>query len=168
MAEYGENEYFTPTQEEVAEREAQEALRRMVRTEIRRVQTGAADGDIADDIAREEQEKRAVAKRQRSRFGGMVVKVITGDILLNERFKKVYTLLIVLGVIFFTSMATIYASFHSDLKRSKLQREVLRKKERAIRMNEECARYSSHSAIVRRLQERGIEIEDPKSLPKKL
>ena len=67
MAEYGENEYFTPTQEEVAEREAQEALRRMVRTEIRRVQTGAADGDIADDIAREEQEKRAVAKRSREK-----------------------------------------------------------------------------------------------------
>lgn len=37
MAEYDESEYFTDSQEEIAEREAQEALRRMVRTEIRRV-----------------------------------------------------------------------------------------------------------------------------------
>ena len=46
MAEYDESEYFSDTQEEIAEREAQEALRRMVRTEIRRVQTGAANADI--------------------------------------------------------------------------------------------------------------------------
>ena len=47
MANYDESEYFVDSQEEIAEREAQEALRRMVRTEIRRVQTGAADADIA-------------------------------------------------------------------------------------------------------------------------
>ena len=31
MANYDESEYFTDSQEEIAEREAQEALRRMVR-----------------------------------------------------------------------------------------------------------------------------------------
>ena len=65
MAEYDESEYFTDSQEEIAEREAQEALRRMVRTEIRRVQTGAADADIAKDIALEEEKQIAEDRRNR-------------------------------------------------------------------------------------------------------
>ena len=65
MAEYDESEYFTDSQEEIAEREAQETLRRMVRTEIRRVQTGAADKDISEDIAREELEKSKEQKRHK-------------------------------------------------------------------------------------------------------
>ena len=91
MANYDESEYFIESQEEVAEREAQEALRRMVRTEIRRVHTGAADEDIAEDIAREEKE-RAVEARKRNRPRWMVwaISAVTGDILLAEEAKKVY------------------------------------------------------------------------------
>ena len=51
MTEYNESEQIVDPQQEALEREAQEALRRTIRTEIRRVQTGAADKEIADDIA---------------------------------------------------------------------------------------------------------------------
>ena len=102
MAEYDESEYFTDSQEEIAEREAQEALRRMVRTEIRRVQTGAADADIAEDIAREE-EQRAIEEQtsKRPRWRVWVMGVVTGDILLANEVKRVYTMLTILGIIFF-------------------------------------------------------------------
>ena len=112
MAEYDESEYFTDSQEEIAEREAQEALRRMVRTEIRRVQTGAAAEDIAEDIAREEEQQALEEKKsKRPRWMIWINSVVTGDILLAEEVKRVYTLLTMLGVIFFASIATIFGSF---------------------------------------------------------
>lgn len=165
MAEYDESEYFTDSQEEVAEREAQEALRRMVRTEIRRVQTGAADADIAEDIAREESEKRT-QKRSKPRWLVWIGSVVTGDILLAEEVKRAYTLLTMLGVIFFASIATIFGALQRDLRCRQLEKEVALLKERAIRTAERCYSHSSHSAIVRKLNERGIAIEDPKSQPK--
>ncbi len=166
MAEYDESEYFTDTQEEIAEREAQEALRRMVRTEIRRVQTGAADEDIAADIAREEEEKAAAERAKPPQWMVWLKGAITGDILLAEEAKRVYTLLMMLGIIFFASIATIFASLNRDLQCRQLEKEVELLKERAIRTKEECYHKSSHSAILRRLEERGIKIEDPKSQPK--
>ena len=168
MAEYDESGYFTDTQEEIAEREAQEALRRMVRTEIRRVQTGAADEDIAADIAREEEEKAAIEQTKSPQWMIWLKGAITGDILLAEEAKRVYTLLMMLCVIFFASIATIFASLNSDLQCRQLEKEVELLKERAIRTKEECYRKSSHSAILRQLEERGIKIEDPKSQPKRL
>ena len=167
MAEYDESEYFTDSKEEIAEREAQEALRRMVRTEIRRVQTGAANADIADDIAREE-EQAALEERssKRPRWIMWISGVVTGDILLAEEVKRVYTLLTMLGIIFFASIATIFGSLQRDLRYRELEKEVALLKERAIRTSEECYRHSSHSAIVRKLKERGIDIEDPKTQPK--
>ena len=169
MAEYDESEYFTDSKEEIAEREAQEALRRMVRTEIRRIQTGAANEDIANDIALEE-EKRAVEekKTKRPRWAKWMISVVTGDILLVNEAKRIYTLLTILGVIFFASIATMFASLHSDLQRNKLEKELMRLKERAVRTSERCYQHSSHSAILRKLQERGIEISDPKTQPKVL
>lgn len=169
MAEYNDSEYFTDSQEEIAEREAQEALRRMVRTEIRRVQTGEADGDIADDIAREERE-RALEEKQskRPRWMGVALGVITGDILLAHAAKRVYALLTILGIIFFTSIATIFASLHSDLRCNKLEKEVALLKERAIRLSEQSYQLTSHTAILRQLESRGIEISDPTSQPKLL
>ena len=167
MAEYDESEYFTDSQEEIAEREAQEALRRMVRTEIRRVQTGAAKEDIEADIAREKKEQALEDKKaKRPRWAMWINGVVTGDILLAEEVKRVYTLLIMLGVIFFASIATIFGSLQRDIRYRVLEKEVALLKERAIRTSEACYRQSSHSAILRKLKERGIDIEDPKTQPK--
>ena len=167
MAEYDESEYFTDSREEIAEREAQEALRRVVRTEIRCVQTGAADKDIADDIAREEEERAMEEqKTKQPRWLVWINSVITGDILLAKEVERIYTLLTMLGVIFFASIATIFGSLQRDMRYRELEKEVALLKERAIRTSEECYRHSSHSAIVRKLAERNIEIEDPKTQPK--
>ena len=164
MAKYDESEYFTDSQEEIAEREAQEALRRMVRTEIRRVQTGAADADIADDIAREESE--ALEKKGKMpEWVSQVESLFTGDILLAEEAKRVYNLLTMLGVIFLLSIFTIFGAVQQDWRCNKLEKEVALLKERAIRASEARIQHTSHSAILNMLQERGIKIEDPKNSP---
>ena len=167
MAKYDESEYFTDSKEEIAEREAQEALRRAVRTEIRRVQSGAADKDIADDIAREEEQKAAEekAKHKVPQWVYKVERFLTGDILLAEQADRIYSLLTLLGVIFLASIFTIFGTFQQDVRCNKLKKEVSMLKERAIRTSEERIRHTSHSAILSKLKERGIEIEDPKQTP---
>lgn len=167
MAEYDQSEYFTDSPEEIAEREAQEALRRMVRTEIRRVQTGAADADIAQDIAKEEQEAKDAEQNKRNvpEWISQVESLFTGDILLAKEAKRVYNLLTMLGIIFLVSIFTIFGAFQQDWRCNKLQKEVALLKERAIRTSEAKIQHTSHSAILHKLQERGIKIEDPKSTP---
>ena len=167
MAQYDESEYFTDSQEEIAEREAQEALRRVVRTEIRRVQTGAAAEDIANDIAREEEQKalEEKANKRKPRWIYQIESLFTGDILLAEKANRVYSLLTLLGFIFLASIFTIFGTFQQDMRCNKLRKEVAMLKERAIRTSEESIRHSSHSAILDKLRERGIKIEDPNSAP---
>ena len=165
MTEYNESEQIVDPQQEALEREAQEALRRTIRTEIRRVQTGAADKDIADDIAREEEQAREEKRRNRPRWMVWTLGAITGDILLAEQVKRVYVFLTMLGVIFFASIATMFASLQQDLRYNRLEKEVERLKERAIRTAEHRYEESSHTAILRKLKERGIDIEDPNTQP---
>ena len=165
MANYDESEYFTDSQEEIAEREAQEALRRMVRTEIRRVQTGAADADIAEDIAREEEEHASESKKAKPSWMVKLESLLTGDILLAEQANRAYHLLMLLGFIFLLSIFTIFGAFQQDLRCNSLHKEVDLLKERAVRISEESVQQTSHSAILKRLRERGIEIEDPKNPP---
>lgn len=164
MAEY--NQYEHPiNSEEAAEREAQEALRRVVRTEIRRVQSGAAAADIAEDIACEEAKRDEERKKSRPRWVTWLNNVVTGDILLAEEVKRIYILLTILGVIFFASIAIIFGSLQRDMRYRQLEKEVALLKERAIRTSEESFRHASHSAIVRKLKERGIKITDPQAQP---
>ena len=165
MTEYNESEQIVDPQQEALEREAQEVLRRTIRTEIRRVQTGAADKDIADDIAREEEQAREEKRRNRPRWMVWTHGAITGDILLAEQVKRVYVFLTMLGVIFFASIATMFASLQQDLRYNRLEKEVERLKERAIRTAERRYEESSHTAILRKLKDRGIDIEDPKTQP---
>ena len=105
-------------------------------------------------------------KAKRPRWIMWINSVITGDILLAEEVERVYTLLTILGVIFFASIATIFGALQRDLRYNQLEKEVVLLKEQAIRTSEECYKHSSHSAILRKLKERGIEIEDPNSQPK--
>lgn len=166
MAHYDESEYFTDSQEEIAEREAQEAMRRLVRTEIRRVHSGEADDDIANDIAIEQEQERLEKRgKKRAAWVTKIESLFTGDILLAEEASRVYNFLILLGVIFLISIFAIFTTFQQEIHRSELQVEVKLLKERAIRISESRSQQTSHSAILNRLKERGIELEDPTTTP---
>ena len=167
MAQYDEREYFTDSQEEIAEREAQEAMRRLVRTEIRRIQSGAADEDIAEDMAREEAEKEAEEKqaRRKNSWLAKLEGIFTGDILLAEEASQAYNFLALLGIIFLVSIFTMFGTFQREIRCNDLQAEIKLLKERSIRTLEARVQHSSHAAILQELQERGIELEDPSSTP---
>lgn len=164
MAKYDESEYFTDSQEEIAEREAQEAMRRLVRTEIRRVQSGDADDDIAEDMALEEEEQKS-KKRQKPEWISKLRGIFTGEILLAEEASQVYNFLFLLGVIFLISIFAMFASFQQEVKCNELKAEVVLLKEKAVRASENRVQHTSHSAILQKLKERGIALEDPSSTP---
>ena len=166
MAEYDNREESIDTQEEAIERTGREALRQAMRTEIRRIHTGEKSKE--DEESTTESSTEASSKETQKRKRGTWSKVerfLTGDILLAEEANRFYNLLAILCVIFLASIFLMFGSFQRDLSRSKLQAEVALLKERAIRTSEECTNNSSHSAILNKLKERGIELGDPTTTP---
>ena len=165
MAEYDNREENLDTQEEAIERTGREALRQAMRTEIRRIHTGEKSKEEESATEQKaESSSEETPKRKRGTWS-KVERFLTGDILLAEEANRFYNLLAILCMIFLASIFLMFGSFQRDLSRSKLQTEVALLKERAIRTSEECTNNSSHSAILNKLKERGIELGDPTTTP---
>ena len=97
---------------------------------------------------------------KRERFK-LVREFMLGTILNNDVVRENYRYAIFFAGLLFLSIAMLFTSLGTYLKYMKLGDEVQLMRERAIRMSEERYEQSSHSAIVRRLQERGINLADP-------
>ena len=165
MTEYENNDNILDNQEETTERTGREALRQTMRTEIRRIHTGEAnkEEDATQNGSAEATDKEA-PKRKKGLWSKIEV-FLTGDILLAEEANRFYNLLALLCVIFLASIFLMFGSFQRDLHCSKLRTEVDLLKEKAIRTSEECTNNSSHSAILNKLKERGIDLGDPTTTP---
>lgn len=163
MAKYNDIEHFTDAQENIANHEGNAAAER---TEIRRIHSGAEE-DIADEDAGNNGEGEA-EKEKKSKILGLLKKIekfFTGDILITEEATRVYYFLVLLGGIFLISIFTMFATFQSEIRHNKLQTEVKLLKERAIRISEERAQKTSHTAITNELKRRNIKLEDPTATP---
>ena len=100
--------------------------------------------------------KRVVAK---------VLSFFTGDILTTSKMQKLYKYMWIVAGIYFASILAILVSLQLDINCATLQREVVLLEERAIRTSEECSDHASHSAILRKVKERGLNLYDPKGVP---
>lgn len=110
--------------------------------------------------------KLSEAKRERRRrIVATIESIFTGDILLAKEANRVYNYLMLLGVIFLVSIFTMFRAFQKERERSELQDEVVLLKERVTRTSEERTKQSSHSSILNKLKERGIELGDPTTAP---
>lgn len=155
-------EYFVDSEEEIRERERNEEVRRLVRAEMRRVHAGEADEDMAEDLRREESER----PRPLPNWLRWIGRSLTGEILVTNEVQRTYNILTILGIIFFCAIFAMFASFHQELRYNALQKEVKLWRERSILSTEQRHSESSHSAILRRLKESNIELEDPRTQPK--
>lgn len=117
-----------------------------------------ADGSPAEDAAREDGEADQPKPRERFR---LIRQLMLGTILNNDVVRENYRYAIIFAAMLFLSIVMLFTSLGSYLKYIKLEDEVLLLRERAIRMSEERYEKSSHSAIVRQLNERGIKLADP-------
>jgi hypothetical protein len=166
--------------EEATEREAIRTLHQLRDSgEEPTIRDSAAEeeGDIkAGNSVKEEKlqedekakDKRAAAeerKAKRKRIMATIESVFTGDILLAKEATRVYNFLILLGVIFLASIFTMFSAFQNERECSKLQEEVYRLREERTQVLSSRISSSTHSAIIKKLKERGIELEDPTTTP---
>lgn len=159
-------DFHPERQEEELRRQEEEALARRVRREVLRVQSGEADADIeadrqaeAEAAAREAEERVRKERRRNNPF----YRLVSGTILVGEHASRSYPYLMTIAVMFFLNIVVLFWSLHLDLRYSRLEREVQKLRERSIRYEEQRYRMSTHSAISRELELRGIHLQDPRT-----
>lgn len=156
---------FNPDRELEEQQAAErEALARTIRREVIRINSGEADDDILierEQMAAEKAEREAEEQRQREKEASWWNQFFTGRILLHNLVRENYRYLAIIAVMFFSSIVVLFWSLRLDIRYARLGTEVQLLHERSIRLQEQCYRRSSHSAIVNSLRERGIELYDP-------
>ena len=161
---YRDHEFDPVTPEEEARLAEGAEFARRVRREVRRMERGEADEDLRADEEREaaeraEQEERE--RREHRRRSSTFWQLFSGTILVREGVSKYYPYLLTIAGMFFLSIVVMFWSLHLDMRYTRLSREVQMLRERSIRLQEQRYQRTTHSAIVERLRERGIELYDP-------
>ena len=99
--------------------------------------------------------------RERRRKASTFWQLFSGTILVREGVSKYYPYMLSIAGMFFLSIAVMFTALHLDMKYTRLEREVQILRERSIRLQEQRYSRTTHSAIVERLRERGIDLSDP-------
>lgn len=159
MAQYDDSEFLTPSPEEIKAEEQKEEVRRMVRAEYRRIQSGEADEDIKKDIETEEAKKA----EQKKLPGWLLVlrSVLSGDILNSEKASRAYNMMSYIAFLFFLNIICILWSFSTGHQRDQLEDETTLLRDQAIRSKETMYQKTSHSAIVEEIEKRKLGLHDP-------
>lgn len=142
----------------------QEALKRTIRREVLRMESGEAAAELQaerEEMAAERAEREADEERVRRRESSLWRQLFSGRILVNEIVRENYRYVGVIAAMFFVSIMVLFLSLRLDIRYARLNTEVQLLHERSIRLQEQCYRRSSHSAIVESLHERGLELYDP-------
>ncbi len=172
----------TPTEEELAAAAAAEAdaeLARRIRAEVLRVQSGEgmsdeeraeAEADVAEErervsmaIAEEAEQKRQKDEEEERAKSNIWVALMSGRIFLHEGVVKYYSHLLLIAVLTFVSIFVMFWSLGIDMKHSAMDHEVQLLRERSIRLRELSYSRSSHSAVVKELERRGIGLKDART-----
>lgn len=154
------DEYFIDSEEEIREREQAEALRQLVREEVQRAESGEVES--GEETPSEEQ-KRGASYRGFLRW---IRHALTGEILITNEVQQLYNAVTVLGIVYLLAIFAMFASFHRAQQYEELQQKVVLLREEAIYSIRNRHLESSHSKILERLKESGVDIQDPYSQPK--
>ena len=149
---YPDHEFDPITPEEEAQRAQEAEFARRVRREVLRIERGEAE-----EKAEAEERERRERRRKASTFW----QLFSGTILVREGVSKYYPYMLSIAGMFFLSIAVMFTALHLDMKYTRLEREVQILRERSIRLQEQRYSRTTHSAIVERLRERGIDLNDP-------
>lgn len=111
----------------------------------------------------DEDEQSAEEGREKSRGerGGLFWMFISGNVLLWRGLTRYYGQMILVAFLFLISIVVMFWSLHLDMEYNHLSRSVQLLRERSVRLQEVRSSRLSHSAIVKELERRGIELHDP-------
>lgn len=156
---------FNPiSEEELRKQEADRELARRIRREVRRVQSGEAQEEIEREEAEEEAlraEQQAAAEREVRRQRNPLRGLVTGNILRQEWLTVHYRYPLLIAGVFLLSIFVMFWSLRLDMRLTRTEAQTQLLRERALRLERERTRCTSHSAIVEELQRRNITLEDP-------
>ena len=148
---YRDTDFNPRSEEELREEERERELQRRIRREVRRIQSGEADEEMAEERAREEAEAEETAARQareRRRAANPFRGLLTGHLLRQAWLVGHYRYpLLIAGAFLLTHTRT--------------EREVELLREKAVRLQEQRSRLTTHSAVVEELRRRNIPLHDP-------
>ncbi len=152
MSRYDDNEFLTDSAEEIREREQREIIRRTIREELDRT---------ADEEPSSDEEEGAEEESHTPKWVTTLGAIFSGEILVRERMKGGYNYLLYIAMLYLAGIVIIFSSLHLEIKRNRLAKEVGLLREKSWRMTEERNARTSHSAIVRSIKERGLDLTDP-------
>lgn len=161
---YRDTDFNPQSEEEQRQLERDRELERRIRREVRRVQSGEAEEEIAEDLRlenEERQERERREERERRRAASPLRGLLTGNVLRQEWLVSNYRYPLLIAGIFLLSIIVMFWALRLDMTYTRTEREVQLLREKAIRLQEQRSRQTSHSAIVERLRERGIPLRDP-------
>ncbi|MBQ7855734.1 MAG: hypothetical protein IJ348_01305 [Alistipes sp.] len=157
MVQYGDNELLNRAKEErEREREREQMLLHGDPSQALSEAEQGAQAEQTGTPTEAQQSPRSLPAWVRT-----LRSIATGEVLVGEGASKIYDRLIIIMLLFLGSIAMHFWAIKTDSTLSRLTKEVDLLHERAIRKREQCYQQCSHSSIVERLKERGIELYDP-------
>ncbi|MBR6814935.1 MAG: hypothetical protein IKM69_03910 [Alistipes sp.] len=157
---------FNPlSEEELEQRQADEKLERLIRSQIRRVQSGEADEQMrqeAEEEREQEQEQMREEARKRLKRSRLFWQLFSGNILVNRNVAENYRYFIAIAITSFVSIAVLFMALYAEDRFSKVEREVQLLRERSIRLQEQLFSRTTHAAIAKEVEERGLGLQEPR------
>lgn len=123
---------------------------------IEQVEAEAPEQDVTEVVIR----VPSKLKRGLNSVKEVVQSLFTGEIIINQTMSKGYDYLFYMALLFLVSIITLFSSLHQQIKANQLESEVILLHEKAVRMQEQRVKATTHSAIVNALEARGIELYD--------
>lgn len=159
-----EDTEIDPSQREEQEREeAEREFARRVRREVRRINSGEADDQMAEE-EREEREreaaKQAEREKQRRRSSRTLRLLFTGSILTKDEIRRSFPYLVCVAAMFFLSIFILFSALRLDIRRSRLQEELKLLHEKSVRQSELLYRSTSRQAVIEQSQARGLNLQE--------
>ena len=157
---------FNPlSEEELEQRQADEKLERLIRSQIRRVQSGEAEEQMrqeAEEEREQEQEQMREEARKRLKRSRLFWQLFSGNILVNRNVAENYRYFIAIAITSFVSIAVLFMALYAEDRFSKVEREVQLLRERSIRLQEQLFSRTTHAAIAKEVEERGLGLQEPR------
>ena len=157
---------FNPlSEEELQRQEADEALARRIRNEIRRVNSGQAEEQMLQEEQQEREEEQQAMRaeaRKRLKRSRLVWQLFSGNILVNRDIAENYRYFGAIAITCFVSIAVLFMALYAEDRFSKVEREVQLLRERSVRLQEQLFSRTTHAAIAKEVEARGLGLQEPR------
>lgn len=166
-----EEDKYTPEEEsfdpegiaELRRKDEEEMLKRRIRREIIKVNSGESDEEIEQEksrMAEEEAERKTEEERQKRKQGSIIINIFTGGFLSSDSAAIYYRMLIAIAVMCFTCIFLTFMSLNADREYSRLEKRATVLRERAIVFEERRYDISSREEVDRLLERHNIQLKD--------